>query len=150
MKWRYLDEGGHACEDMGVYLMCDNVYVHDPLVICPFTQFDATMLKGYFSTNLESVRKDVKCMFGILKKRWKILDHGFKSHEMACNDQIFVSCCVLNNMMLDVMENECPDRLGRGAPLENNGVWLDGHTAPPKVSSSETQLALNFGIWRMI
>jgi hypothetical protein len=26
---------------------------------------------GYFSSNLESVRNDVECLFGILKKRWK-------------------------------------------------------------------------------
>jgi hypothetical protein len=68
---------------------------------------------------------------------------------MAHNDQIFVTCCVLNNMMLDVMENEHPERVGQGAPLENNGVWLDSHTAPPVVCPNENQLALKFGIWQM-
>lgn len=30
---------------------------------------------GYFSTNLEGVRKDIET-FGILKKHWRILDFG--------------------------------------------------------------------------
>ncbi len=44
------------------------------------------------------------------------------------------------------MENEHPERVGQGAPLENNGVWLDSHTAPPVVCPNENQLALKFGI----
>ena len=32
--------------------------------------------RGYFNGNLESVRKDVECTYGILKKRWRCLDYG--------------------------------------------------------------------------
>jgi hypothetical protein len=97
--------------------------------------FDATTLEGYFSTNVESVRKDVECVFGILKKQWRILDHGFKSCSMAHNDQIFVTCCVLHKMMFNVMENERRAlRVGQGVPIGNSGVWLDGHTDPPRVN----------------
>ncbi len=47
-------------------------------LICPNMHTDKSSMEGYFSTNLESVRKDVECIFGIIKKRWRILDHGFK------------------------------------------------------------------------
>lgn len=63
-----------------------------------------TTCEGYFSSNLESLRKDVKCVFGILKKRRKILDYGFKHRNMHTCLDIFVTCCCLHNIMLDVME----------------------------------------------
>ena len=59
-------------------------------------------LEDYFLTNLESVRKDVECVFGILKGRWASLDQGFKYRE------IFLTCAVLHNMMLGKMlKEEC-------------------------------------------
>jgi hypothetical protein len=33
----------------------------------------------------------------------------------------------LNNMMLDQMERN-PVRIGRGAPIGTDGIWLDGST----------------------
>ncbi len=60
VKWKYLDEAGSECEDMDVYLICDNGYVHDPLMICPFTQFDATTLKRDIS----------QLILRVLEKMW--------------------------------------------------------------------------------
>jgi hypothetical protein len=62
VKWRNLDEAGSECEDMGVYLICDNGYVRDPHVICPFTQFDAITLEGYFPTNLKIEKMWSACL----------------------------------------------------------------------------------------
>ncbi len=64
VKWNYFDEYGYLKTEEGVYLICDNGYIQWPTTICPNGR-----LKECFSANLESVRKDVECVFGILKCR---------------------------------------------------------------------------------
>ncbi len=50
-----------------MYLICDNGYLQWPTSIYPYSQADNSTVKGYFSTNLESVRKNIDCTFGIKK-----------------------------------------------------------------------------------
>jgi hypothetical protein len=66
--WKYYTAEGRVKEDQGAYLICNNGYHRWPTLICPYTNACNATLEGYFSTNLESVRKDVECTFGILKK----------------------------------------------------------------------------------
>ena len=72
MEWEYYDANGNAHTAVGVYLICDGGYLRWPILICPYKGEKNGSQRGYFSTNLESVRKDVECVFGILKKRWKL------------------------------------------------------------------------------
>jgi len=85
---------------------------------------------GEISTaNLESVRKDVECVFGILKGRFGCLDSGFKHRRIAVCEMVFLACCVLHNMMVDEMKREPPpERLERGCRMPDAGVWLAGPT----------------------
>ena len=39
--------------------------------------------------------------------------------------KIFITCCWLNNFLLDLMERSTV-RVGRGAPLADDGMWLSG------------------------
>ncbi|KAI2500765.1 Plant transposon protein [Fragilaria crotonensis] len=55
-----------------------------------------------FSQWLESLRKDVECTFGILKGRWRILKTGIRLHNTEASDNIWLTCCALHNMLLDV------------------------------------------------
>lgn len=81
--------------------------------------------KCYFSSHVESVRKDKECVFGILKKRWKILDSGIRFRDITVVDKIFVLCCILHNIMLSEMElKESDVRVRRGVPLPGDGFWL--------------------------
>ena len=73
------------------------------MVICPYSKANNATLEGLFSTNLESV---VECTFVILKKRWKVLNHGFKQCDIVKYEQIFIACCVLHNFLLDVITRE--------------------------------------------
>jgi hypothetical protein len=109
------------------YLICDNGYLRWPTTICPFTRVDCASPKGYFLSNLEGVCKDVECTFRILKKRWHALNNGFFQREMQVCSKIFITCCWLNNYLLDLMErsNVC---IGRGAPIGDDGIWLSGRT----------------------
>ena len=72
VEWKWYDEYGNEETIVEVYLLCDGGYLHWPELICPFKHEPASSRKGYFSAKIESVRKDVECVFGIMKKRWKI------------------------------------------------------------------------------
>jgi hypothetical protein len=41
--------------------------------------------------------------------------------------------------------NHSATRVGRGAPLGKDGIYLDGHTIPPNVDKSNLHLAKEFG-----
>jgi len=80
---QYYDGDRNVQLERGMYLICDNGYLLWPTSICPYSKANnATLEQGFFSTNLESVRKDVECTFGIFKKRWKVLNNGFKQHNI--------------------------------------------------------------------
>jgi hypothetical protein len=68
--WCYYMEESCIRHKRGVHLICNNGYLHWPSSICPYEGHKCSTLEGYFSSNLESMRKDVECTFGILKKRW--------------------------------------------------------------------------------
>jgi hypothetical protein len=46
-------------------------------------------------------------------------------------------------IFLEVMERNNV-RIGRGAPLGNDCMWLDGHTTPPNMRGSDQMDALQF------
>ena len=48
------------------------------------------------------MRKDVECTFGILKGCWRILKTGIRVHNTEVGDNIWLTCCALQNMLLDV------------------------------------------------
>lgn len=76
VEWHLFDADGNVVTQKGVYLICDGGYLRWKTLICPFPSERHGTRKGYFSDNLESVRKDVECTFGILKARWRILEYG--------------------------------------------------------------------------
>jgi hypothetical protein len=68
-------------------------YLHWKLLVCPFAGTEERGGCGHYnSTNLESIRKDVECTFGILKKRWRILDHGLQYYDMKFCEMVFTVC----------------------------------------------------------
>ena len=66
-------------------------------------------------------------VFGIIKKRWRILDYGIRFRNKEFIEKIFTACCMLYNEMLTEMESRDHDvRVGRGAPLPGDEIWLRG------------------------
>ena len=141
--WRYFTAEGAVGTERGMYLICDNGYLRWPQSICPYEGANKATLEGFFSTNLESVRKDVECTFGILKKRWRILNNGLHYRDIGKCEKIFVACACLHNYLLDQMERT-DVRVGRGYPIGNDGLWLSGHTAVD-LTETEKFLATQFG-----
>jgi hypothetical protein len=48
---------------------------------------------------MESVRKDIECVFGRLKKRFQILKNAIVYHKKHEVDNVFITCCILYNML---------------------------------------------------
>jgi len=144
VEWAYYAEDGSVSASKGVYLICDNGYICWPTTICPFMASQTnSRLHDYFSTLLESLRKDVECVFGILKSRWTCLDKGFKYRDIDICGQIFLTCAVLHNMMLSEMVREGkPPRVQRGVHLASDGMWLEGpsETPPPERTYNAAKL----------
>ena len=57
----------------GVYLICHGGYLHWPCLINPHKDAITGSPTKQWSAKLESVRKDIGGVFGILKKRFKLL-----------------------------------------------------------------------------
>ncbi len=94
-------------------------------MVCPYKHEPVASKKGYFSSKIESVGKDVECVFGILKKRWKIIDYGIRFRRMDVVEQVFVVCCMLHNFMLSEMESKDSDvRVGHGTTFHGDGIGL--------------------------
>jgi hypothetical protein len=92
------------------------------------------LTEGYFSSNIESIRKDGKCTLGIMKKRWNILNNELLHPDIKVCTKIFVTCSCLHNMLAaDRKIRHSDPRVGRGAPLGRDGIYLDGHTTLPNV-----------------
>ena len=148
VRWSYYNEHGRVLFDRGVYLICDNGYHRWPTSISPYERAVSSTIEGYFSTNLEAVRKDVECTFGILKKSWRILNNGLDYRDMKVCEKIFVVCCCLHNFLLEEREIGS-HKVGRGRPIGDDGIFLDGHTERVG-TASETGLSIQFGKRRML
>ena len=85
----------------GCYLIVDNGYLDWSVTVPPMK---TTNLYSYlrFSNWIESMRKDVECAFGIMKGRWRCLRYGIKLHGIANCDKIWMTCCALHNMLLEI------------------------------------------------
>ena len=97
---RLLGEGGQWYELGGVYLICDGGYHTWRIMQCPLKGMSDVNLR-LWSKWIESVRKDVECTFGILKGRFRILKVPMPFHTKERVDNVFFTCCVLHNMLLE-------------------------------------------------
>jgi hypothetical protein len=70
------------------------------MLICPFKDQPDGTSETKWSGLIESLRKDVECLFGILKKRFMFLKHAVRFHNIEPISDIFRTCCILHNMLL--------------------------------------------------
>mmetsp|Transcript_3200 Transcript_3200/g.4937 ORF Transcript_3200/g.4937 Transcript_3200/m.4937 type:complete len:181 (+) Transcript_3200:792-1334(+) len=85
--------------DQGVWLIVDNGYLNCSSTVPPMK----TYIKTYDKVSckwLESIQKDVKCTFEILKGRFCILKTGIPPHGIEATDKVFLTYCVLHHNFL--------------------------------------------------
>ena len=83
----------------GVWLLCDGGY-HKWLCMMNPMKHASSRLERLWSEWVESVRKDVECVFGILKSRFRIFKQGFLFQSQAMIETVFYTCSILHNMLL--------------------------------------------------
>ena len=98
-KYHMFDAHGERVECDVPYVICDNGYHRWLQLICPFKTTSKAHL-ALWSKLLESVRKDVERTFGVMKKRFRILKVPILFRDAAVVQDIFLTCCVLHNMLL--------------------------------------------------
>ena len=52
------------------------------------------------------MRKDIECTFGIMKKRFTVLDKGIDIGTIEKADNVFLTCSALHNLLLDLDERD--------------------------------------------
>jgi len=105
-KYSLFDHAGNTITKEGVWLLCDNGY-HEWTCLQAPMKFTSRPSASRWSRWLESMRKDVECTFGILKRRFRILHGGLRFHKVATIHNLFLTCCALHNRLLkyDALEN---------------------------------------------
>ena len=84
----------------GVYLIVDGGYHRWRVLQCPL-KHSSNKKECLHSRWLESVRKDVECAFGILKTRFRCIKLPSRFHDLKITENIFVTCCILHNMLME-------------------------------------------------
>ncbi len=77
------------------------------------------------------------------------LNDGFYYQDINTCEKIFVTCCCLNNFLVDLMERTNV-RVGRGVPIGDDGIWLDGHTTNYSTDTSDLALSKQIAIRRSL
>jgi len=99
--YEYTDNGEVvAVTYKGVWIQVDNGYLTWSLTVPPF-KYCNERKELRWSQWMESMRKDVECTFGILKKRFTILSKGVHARDINVADKVWKTCCGLHNMLLE-------------------------------------------------
>ena len=124
-----------AVKYQGVWLVVDNGYHNWSSTVPPFLN-TCSRREIWWSEWTESMGKDGECTFGILKGRWRILKTGVRLFTTESVDKVWLTCCALHNMLIDV---DGLDKPWDGVNIPNS-VWDDGEFSELKVE--EVPMAL--------
>lgn len=90
----------------GVYYLCDGGYHKWCCMMNPM-KHTSSRDDRLWSEWVESTRKDVECVFGILKGRFRFLRHGILLQSQDKVDTVFFTCCILHNLILQADGLDC-------------------------------------------
>jgi hypothetical protein len=99
LRFLLLDTNGEEKEWKGLYAIVDGGYHGWRCLQCPL-KHAAGDDAARWSERLESIRKSVECTFGIMRKRFRILNIPLLNKDPDRIDSLFRTCCVLHNMLL--------------------------------------------------
>ena len=134
-------------EEMGAYLISDGGYPKWRTLQCPL-KHTVRSKHALWSKWVDSVRKDVECVFGILKGRWRCLKLPIFYQNKKDIDNMFFACCIFHNMLLandgfDVRWEENINWLGQdGNHADEDLSIFRKHSRPAKNLTSSTDFSL--------
>lgn len=94
-------EDGKEISLKGLYLIVDGGYHKWRCLQCPM-KHTSKFKDGLWSKWVKSVRKDVECVFGILKGRFRCFKLPTFYQNKSVIDNMFFTCCILQNILLNV------------------------------------------------
>ena len=103
------------------YVICNGGYCQWTCLILPFKDQTETSEFYGWSKQVEGLRKDVECTFGILKKCFMVLKNPIRFEKPGVIQDMFVTCCAMHNALLEYDHPE--DDINQAN--ENNDV-VDG------------------------
>ena len=108
------------------WLLGDSGYGLKKWLMTPFSN-PTTLPEKKFNSSQKRTRCLIECAFGVLKSRWRILDHtgGRLCYTPAKAARITLACCVLHNIC---RRNATPMPVGLPdiAPLVDTSETFDG------------------------
>jgi hypothetical protein len=112
----------------GAWVIVDNGYMRWTCTQAPIKGCAGTWQQLRWAKWIEAMRKDVECLFGILKGRFRILKTGSRLFGPEATDKIWLTCCALHNWLLEVdgldkawqngVPSEWEGELGQNDPSE--------------------------------
>lgn len=99
MEYDMYDADGALKRHKGAWVLCDGGYHRWRTTICGY-KHSVLPHVYHWSKRCESVRKNVEDLFGIMKKRHRILRLPFLLTTEKGITDTFKTCCVLHNMLL--------------------------------------------------
>jgi hypothetical protein len=82
------------------YYLTDGIYTSWPVFV-KGVHVPQQEKHQFFSMKQTSIRKDVECTFGLLKKRFNILAITGRSYSQRTLGLIMCACIILHNMIID-------------------------------------------------
>jgi hypothetical protein len=95
-RYQIYDENGVLMTVEGAYNLCDNGY-HKWATMMEPSKRPADQDDYNWTEMLESLRKDVECLFGQMKQEFAILKYGCRFNDLVLMDDIFLTCCAIHN-----------------------------------------------------
>lgn len=136
---------GRSAWIKGPYLIVDGGYHRWRVLQCTAKNVANPDLAAWVR-RMESVRKDVECTFGIMKKRHRILKSHLLLQDQGAVDAIFKTSCILHNMLLrfDGYEDRYKDPVfwvtAPGVVVDPGVFFTDAAEDSGSYSESEDQL----------
>lgn len=96
--FRTCTSNGSTIVHKGVYLICDGGYLAWRELIPPFKTQLVGSVTHRWSKWIESLRKDVECLFGILKQRFSCIKNRSRFHDKETIETVFICCCIMHNI----------------------------------------------------
>lgn len=84
----------------GVFLITDGGYLDTVGFIDPIGGFAFDFTESLWTTWIESIRKDIECLFGMLKMRFQFLKKPNQYHNFKTIEAAFHTACILHNIIL--------------------------------------------------
>lgn len=82
------------------YYLSDGIYPEYSTFVKTFTD-PIDQKRKYFKKKQESSRKDIERAFGVLQKRWHVIDNPARYWSKEKMHEVIYTCIILHNMILE-------------------------------------------------